>query len=141
MDRQRALNYVKRTVNRLLPGMLVASLGVLLNELLVASVGYPRPEWAWPVSLGLLCLGVCISGSWWALFLDPPAFGAGLVAADLWLASYGRHAIGWDLFDGDTLRQSLAGHGELLFAVGMATLASVMFGKWLRGGCGSTAYD
>jgi hypothetical protein len=112
--------------------MLIASLGVLLNELLVATIGDSRPDWAWPVSLGLLCVAALISGSWWALFVDPPAFGAGLVAADVWLSSTGRHALGWDLFDGDSLRQSLMGHGVLIAALGAATLGSVALGKWIR---------
>jgi hypothetical protein len=141
MDLRRSLNYVRHTFVRMLPGMLIASLGVLLNELLVAKAGAPRPDWAWPVSIGLLCVGALISGSWWALFLDPPAFGAGLVAADLWLSTHGRHALGWDLFDGDTLRQSLAGHGELILGLCTATLVSVALGKWLRGAGPSTAYD
>lgn len=132
MNGTRARTNVTPTLTRLLTGMLIVSLGVLLNELLVANAGDPRPDWAWPVSIGLLCVAAVISGSWWALFLDPPAFWAGLVAADVWLSSTGRHAIGWDMFDGDTLRQSLTGRGALVIACGAAMFASVALGKWLH---------
>jgi hypothetical protein len=116
---------------RLIVGILIASGGVAANELLIASTGTHRPDWAWGVSIGLLCLGAFVSGSWWALFLDPPAFAAGLAGVDLWLSETGRHARGWDLFDGDTLTQSLSGHSHLVIGLTLTTIASVALGRWL----------